>query len=265
MPVNVIVCVKQVVDPETPTSAFRIDSEGKRVVPAQGIPPVLNGFDENAVEAAIRIKESVGGTITVLSLGNSFAMDVIKKPLAMGSDELVLLQDDAFDGLGAFPTVASLAAGINKIGEYDLILCGRQASDYDQAHVPHGIAEMLGIPLISMAADVQVNDRTVRVERKLPDGYEVLEASLPVVVTVSNELAPIRFPALRGIMQASRKQPTIWSAAELGIEASSLEGGVSVQELFIPVSEGVCEFIEGEDEEDAGRKLALRLREAKII
>ena len=265
MPVNIIVCVKQVMDPETPTSAFRIDSAAKRVVPAQGIPPVVNGFDENAIEAALRIKENVGGTITVLSMGNSFVMDVIKKPLAMGSDELVLLQDEAFEGLGAFPTVASLVAGIKKIGEYDLILCGRQASDYDQAHVPHGIAEMLGLALISMAADVQVRDGTVRVERKLPDGYEVLEASLPAVVSVSNELSPVRFPALRGIMQAARKQPTVWSAADAGIESSTLQGGVVVQDLFIPVSDQVCEYIEGEDEEDAGRKLALRLREAKII
>ena len=265
MPVNIIVCVKQVMDPETPMSAFRIDAEAKQVVPLQGIPPVVNGFDENAMEAALRIKESAGGKVTVVSVGSAFVMEVIKKPLSMGADDLVLLQDNAFHELDAFSTVRSLVAGIKKVGEYDLILCGRQASDYDQAHVPHGIAEMLGMPIISMAAGVQVSDSTVRVERKLSDGYEVLEASLPAVVTVSNELTPIRYPTLRGIMQASRKQPTVWTAADVGLDSSALQGGLELQDLFIPVSEKVCEFIEGEDEEDAGRKLALRLREAKLI
>ncbi|MSQ41132.1 MAG: electron transfer flavoprotein beta subunit/FixA family protein [Dehalococcoidia bacterium] len=266
MPINIIVCAKQVMDPETPVSAFKVDREAKRVVPATGIPPVVNGFDENAVEAALRLKEKAGGgKITILSLGKSFVNDVIKKPLAMGGDELVLLQEDAFEGLDAFTTVQALVAAIKKIGQYDLILCGRQASDYDQAHVPHGIGEMLGLPVISMAANLEVKDGAIHVERKLPDGYEVLEAPMPAVVSVSNELTPVRLPNLRGIMAASRKQPTVWKAADVGLEASALRSGLELLDLFIPVSEKVCEFIDGENDEDKGRKLALRLREAKLI
>ncbi len=265
MPVNIIVCVKQVIDPETPMSAFKVDREARRVVPAAGVPPVVNGFDENAMEAALRLKEKAGGgKITVLSLGKAFVMDVAKKPIAMGGDDLVLLQDDAFDSLDAFATVKALAAAIKKVGPFDLILCGRQASDFDQAHVAHGIAQALGLPMISMAADVQIEDGKVRVERKLPDGYEVLEAPLPAVVSVSNELTPVRFPNLRGIMAASRKQAQVWKAADLGLDISSLRG-LELRDLFIPVSEKVCEIITGENEEDAGRKLALRLREAKLI
>jgi len=266
VPINIIVCAKQVIDPETPVSAFKVDREAKRVVPAAGVPPVVNGFDENAMEAALRLKEKAGGgKITVLSVGKSFVNDVIKKPLAMGGDDLILVQEDAFEGLDAFATVKALAAAIKKIGQYDLVLCGRQASDYDQAHVAHGIAEMLGLPLISMAANVEVKDGAIHVERKLSDGFEVLAAPMPAVVTVSNELAPVRLPNLRGIMGAARKQPTVWKAADIGLDASALRSGLELLDLFIPVSEKVCEFIEGEDDEDKGRKLALRLREAKLI
>ena len=129
MSINVIVCVKQVMDPEMPSSAFRIDPDARRVIPAPGIPPVVNGFDENAVEAALRIKDSVETNITVLSLGDEFVMDVMKKPLSMGADELVLLQDDIFNtGADSFSTAYILSAAIKKLG-YDLIICGRQASD----------------------------------------------------------------------------------------------------------------------------------------
>ena len=113
MPVNIIVCVKQVIDPETPMSAFKVDREAKRVIPAAGVPPVVNGFDENAMEAALRLKEKAGGgKITVLSLGKTFVMDVAKKPIAMGGDDLILMQDDAFDRLDAFATVKALAAAM---------------------------------------------------------------------------------------------------------------------------------------------------------
>ena len=265
MPVNIIVCAKQVMDPETPASAFRVDPETNRVVPAPGIPPVVNGFDENAVEAALRIKESGDANISVLSLGNNFVMDVMKKPLSMGADQLYLLQDDAMDGLDAFGTAYALSEAIKKIGEYDLILCGRQASDWDNAHVPMGIAEMLGIPCITLAQKVEVKDGSLVVERSLSDGYQVIEAQLPAVVTVSNELGEPRYPTLRGIMQASRKTPTVWSADEVGLDESSLAPKLKITELFIPVSDKQCEFIEGEDDADAGRNLALRLREEKLI
>jgi electron transfer flavoprotein beta subunit len=169
------------------------------------------------------------------------------------------------ENLDAFATVAVLTEAIKKIGEYDLILCGRQASDWDQAHVPLGLAEMLGLPVISVAQKVEVVDTGIVVERSLTDGHEVVEAPLPALVTVSNELGEPRYPTLRGIMAASRKTPTVWTAADLGLSAESLAPKLELQELFIPVSDAQCEFIEGEDEADAGRKLALRLREARLI
>ena len=176
MPVEMIVCATQVLDPETPASAFRIDSEARRAVAPPNIPPVLNGFDENAVEAALRIKDEVGGNVTVLSLGDRFAMDVMKKPLSMGADELVLVQDDALADLDAYATAYALSEAIKRIGQYDLVLCGRQASDWDGAQVPQGVAEMLDLPCVTVAKRVDVVGSGLVVQRALPDGYEVVEA-----------------------------------------------------------------------------------------
>ena len=265
MPVNIIVCAKQVVDPETLASAFKIDSQAKCVVPAAGVPPVINGFDENAVEAALRIKDSAGADVTVLSTGSDFALDVMKKPLSMGADRLVLVQDELLADLDASATAYVLAEAIAKLGEFDLIICGRQASDWDNASVPLALAEALGLPCLTVARKVDVADGGVAVERVIEGGYEVLEAALPAVVTVTNELGEPRYPTLRGIMAASRKTPTVWSSYDLDLDPAALAPKLQLLDLYVPVSQRQCEFIEGDDEADAGRKLALRLREEQFI
>ena len=265
MALKIIVCAKQVVDPETPASAFKIDPVTKRVIPAPGVPPVVNGFDENAVEAALRLKDSVGAEITVLSLGSKFVMDVMKKPLAMGADRLVLVEEETLGELPAFATAYVLSQAIENLGEFDLVLCGRQASDWDEARVPLGIAEMMGLPCLTMAQKVEVADNKVVVECARDDAYHVVEASLPAVVTVSNQLGEPRYPTLRGIMNASRKTPTVWSVSDLNLDPAKLVPRLIMTDLFVPTADSKCEFIEGEDEADAGRKLAVRLREEKLI
>ncbi len=266
MPLRIAVLAKQVIDPEMPMAAFRIDSEAKKVVTPPNIPPVVNGFDENAVEAALQIKDSQEASITVISSGTSFALDVMKKPLSMGADELILLQDDAFENtIDSFFTARLLSEAIKKLEGFDLIICGRQASDWDNAQVPLGVAEILGISCIALCRKVEVKDGTVVAECTTPDGYEIIEAPLPALVTVSNELGQPRYPTLRGIMAATRKRPTIWDAAELGIDSAQLEPRVTLRELFVPQSSQECEFLEGENAADAGRQLALKLREDKLI
>jgi electron transfer flavoprotein beta subunit len=266
---KIIVFAKQVMDPETPQASFRINEATNTVEPVQGIAPVVNGFDENAVEAALKVREKVGdATITVITLGKDLVMDVIKKPLSMGANELILLQDDAFDGSDANSTAYALAQAAKKVGEFDLIICGRQASDTDRSQVGVGVAEFLGIPAITIGKSVDVQDGTVVVERVRTDGSEVVEAPLPALVTVSNELGEPRYPTLRGIMQAGRKTPTVWTAADIDADPSLLGAAgsrVTMTKLFIPKVEKVCEFVEGENGADAGRKLALKLREAKLI
>ncbi len=267
MTVRIAVCVKQVPDPDTPASAFRVDEAAKRVVPPQGTPPVVNGFDLNAAEAALRVKESSEAEVevTILSAGGAFVMDVIKKPLSMGADELVLVEDESLADMDAVASARVLVAALKARGPFDLVLCGRQASDWDQSYVPMGIAEMLDLPCLSLARRVDLADGTVRVERALTDGYQVVEATLPAVVTVSNELGEPRYPTLRGIMAATRKAPVKLPLSELGIGPAELASSLSLARLFVPDRQLECEIIEGEDDEDAGRRLALRLREEALI
>ena len=266
MPLNIFVLAKQVIDPEMPTSAFRVDRESRQVVTPPNIPPVVNGFDENAVEAALQIKDSQEAAITVISMGKSFSLDVMKKPLSMGADELVLLQDEAFENvIDSFFTAYALAVAIKKLGQFDLIICGRQASDWDNAQAPLGVAELLGISCVTLGKKVEVGDGKVIVERIVPEGTEIIEAPLPALVTVSNELGQPRYPTLRGIMGATRKKPTVWSVQDLGIDLSQIKPQLNLVDLYVPTVEKSCEFVEGENEEEAGRNLALKLREAKLI
>lgn len=269
MPFRIVVCVKQVPDPDAPASTFRVDEAARRVIPPAGIPPVVNGFDLHASEAALRIKDAHAGAaeITILSAGPAFVMEVIKKPLSMGADVLTLVDDPALVDLDATATVKVLAAAIRKAGPFDLVLCGRQASDWDNAHVPLGLAETLGLPCITLARriDIPKEGGAARIERSLTDGYQVVEAPLPAVVTVSNELGEPRYPTLRGIMAATRKQPNRLKLADIGLEAASLAPAMDLERLFVPERHREVELVEGEDEADSGRRLALRLREAKLI
>ncbi len=265
---NMIVCVKQVIDPEAPPASFKIDPSSNTVVPPSGIPPVISLFDENAVEAALRIKDAQGGKITIISLGINLLRDVIKKPLSMGADELILLEDEAFVEGDSWSTAHTLAMAIKKIGEYDLIFCGRQAADWDAGQVGSGIAEILGLPSITLAKKIDVTDGKARVERVTAEGYEVVEVSLPALITVSNELGEARYPTIRGIMAAKKKEPVIWKLADIGVEPSQVGAAgrrTKLLKLFQPVREGKCEIIEEESPEEAAVSLALKLREVKIL
>ena len=258
---NIIVCVKQVIDPETPAAAFKIDPEAKRAVAPKDKPLVISPFDENAVEAALRVKDAHGGKITVLSMGGGSAKEVIKHSLAMGGDEGVLLTDPSFDDSDSFATAATLAEAIKKIGEYDLIFCGRQEADWDGGQVGSGIAELLGIPSVTPIKKIDIKDGKAVVERVVADGYEVVEVSLPALFTVSSQLGEPRYATLKGIMAAAKKQVTNWNAQDVGAAPAKSK----MLKLFIPVHEAKCEFIEGKTPEEAGAALASRLREAKLI
>jgi electron transfer flavoprotein beta subunit len=269
MPLNMIVCVKQVPDPETPPSSFRVDEGTKKVVPAAGVQPVISQFDAIAVEAALRIRDAAGeGKITVVSMGPASARDVIKHGLAMGADEGVLLSDPAFDDGDSYTTALVLTTTIKKLGDFDVILCGRQAVDWDMGVTGSAMAEMLGLPTATLAKDVQQKDGKLVVERVLADGTETLEVPIPCLVTVSNEMGEPRYPKLQQIMAAARKQVTVWAASDLGLDASQVgKQGVrlNLERLFIPVVEGKCEFIEGETPEETANALAQKLREAKLV
>jgi len=265
---NMIVCVKQVIDPEAPPASFKIDPAKNEGVLPPSVSPVIDPYAEYAVEAALRIKDAQGGKITVLCLGTNLLRDVIKKPLSMGADELILLEDEAFGGGDSWSTAYALAMAIKKIGDYDLIFCGRQASDWDAGQVGSGIAEILGLPSVTLAKKIEAADGKTRVERITDDGYEVVEVSLPALVTVSNELGEPRYPTIKGIMAAKKKEPISWKPADIGLESAQVGAAgrrTRLFKLFQPVHEGECEIIEGENPEEAGVNLAAKLREAKVL
>ena len=154
------------------------------------------------------------------------------------------------------------------MGEYDIIFCGRQSSDWDAGQVGLGVAEILGLPAVTLARKVEISDGKARIERVIPDGYEVVEVKLPAVVTVTSELGALRYAALKGIMAAAKKQPTIWKPADIGLEPSQVGAAgrrSKLDKLFQPVKEGKCEMVEGETGAEAGAALATRLREAKLL
>jgi electron transfer flavoprotein beta subunit len=186
----------------------------------------------------------------------------------MGADELILLEDDLFAGGDSWSTAYALAAGIRKIGKYDLILCGRQAADWNAGQTGSGIAEFLGLPSITVARKIDILDGKARVERVTSTGYETVEVTLPAVVTVSNEIGQARYPAIQNIRIANKIQPVIWKPTDLDIEPSNVGGKgrrLKLTRLFQPVVEGKCEIMEGETVQEMAENLALTLRRAKIV
>ena len=265
---NIVVCVKQVSDPEAPPASFKVDAANNSMVAAAGVNQVISPFDEQAIEAALRLKEAKGGKITAISLGVNLLRDVVKKPLSMGADDLVLLEDESFTKGDSWTTANALAAAIKKLGAVDVVICGRQAADTDAGQVGPGIAEFLGWPSVTVAKKIEAMDGKLKVERVAADGFEVVETALPALITVSNELGEPRYPTIKGIMAAKKKEPIIWKPADLGLTADKLSTAgkhTKIVKLFQPVKEAKCEIIGGETPEEAGTKLALKLREAKIL
>lgn len=264
-----VVCAKQIPDPETPPAAFRVDESKNEVIPAQGIAPVLSQFDAIAAEAALRIKESGQDVkITVISMGKESAAAAIKQVLAMGADEGLLLDDDAFQGGDWDTTVRVLSAAIQKLGDVDAVFCGRQAADWDMGQTGVGIAETLGLPAAIIARDVKVEDGKMVVSRVLPDGFQTVKVPLPAVVTVSNELGEPRYPKLQQIMQAAKKTVTKWSAADLGVDAGSVGAGAAklkLERLFIPQAGGNVQFIEGDTPQEMAANLVKALQADKVL
>jgi electron transfer flavoprotein beta subunit len=266
---HIVVLVKQVPDPEAAFSMLKVDEQLKAVIPPPGMPLVMSPFDEQAMEAALRVREASGDAkITVISAGPESARNVLKHALAMGADEALLINDPMLADAGAEVTAAVLATTIRSLGRIDLILTGRQAADWDAGIVGCGVGELLELPVVTFARKVEVSGRTARIERVLADGFETLQADLPVLVTVSNELGEARKPSLRETMRAARKPLAAKNTETLGIvadELAQLRGRRTRERLYVPQKDGVCELVAGADELEQAAALAVRLREARLI
>ncbi len=264
---KILVCIKQVPDPEGPQDCFVINPETLRVEP-KGIPPVLSLFDENALEAALRVKDNNKDVnITVISIGKRISNAVLQKALAVGADDLVKVEDEIFEsgGLDSHATAVALVATIKKIGDYDLIIVGRQAADWNAGQVGIGMAELLGLPAITLAGKVEIDDGHVIVERLLPNGYEVVKGSLPAVVIASNEVGELRYPTMKQRKEAKKKPVEAWDAEDIGLKDLP-RNKVVLKRLFVPeMRQGQCILIEGSTPVEAGKSLAQRLKNDGIV
>lgn len=242
---RIVVCIKQVSDPEGPDSAFEIDSAAK-LVTAVGIPPVINPFDERALEAALQLKDKFGARVTAMNIvDGKLAMPVLKKALAVGADELILLKDERFVSLDSLSAAYVLAGAIKRIGGCSIVLVGRQAADWGFGQVGPILAEVLEIPSISVAQRIAVEDGTVVVERLKRMGYEVLRSPVPVLIAMDGDVE-LRLPSLKDIRNANAKPVTTWSASDLGLDAARL-GTRRVWQLSKPPSrKRQCFIADGE-------------------
>jgi len=265
---NIIVCIKQVLDPQTPPAKFAIDKGKKEVIPPEGIPPVINPYDAQALELALRLKEKNGGKITALTAGAKLNDSIIKFALSMGSDEGFLISDAAFEGSDSFGIAYILTKAIQKIGTFDLILCGRQAADWDEGIVGSLIAENLKLPLITLAKAIEVNGSELKVSRIILSGSQIFKAAMPALVTVSNEVGQPRLPTGWGIISAARKQVPVWQAQDIGADSSFVGPAAAkrkINDLYLPERSRNCEMVTGQTVEEAAIKLAERLRQSMAI
>jgi electron transfer flavoprotein beta subunit len=259
--VKIAVCITQV--PEA-GAAKRIDPQTKRL--DRGGEAGLNAFDANAVEEALRIKESTGeGEIVLVSMGPARALEAMRKALAMGADRALLVSDDAAEGSDLVATSAVLAAVLER-EQPDLVLFGQQASDSDGAVLWSAVAERLQRPVVSQAAELEVDGGKVRVKRQTEFGYDRIEAPLPAVVAVSDAINEPRYPSLKGIMGAKSKPQETLSLTDLGVDAERVgEAGscTEVYELQPPPSRG--ESMRIEDDGSAAQKIVDYLSERKLV
>lgn len=267
---DAIVCVKQIPDPEAPAAAFKVDEAKMAVVEAPGIQPVINPFDAQAVEAALQLRDADNGegTIRVISLGADKARDAIKHGLAMGADEGYHLNDPAFQDGDAWTIALALAKAIEKLGVPDVLLFGRQAADWDQGTVGSIVAELLDLPSATVLRRIEKDGDEIKVSRVVADGFETISLPRPCVLTISNEFGDPRYPQLKQIMQAAKKQVTVWGPGDLGLDAEQVGAAgrrVQMHRLYQPDATVETEFIEGDTPEEKAAKLVQRLREEKII
>ncbi len=260
---NIVVLVKQV--PEI--ALIKVDEAANKVVLPAG-PGIVNPLDEYAVEEALRIKEKLGGKVAVLSVGGDKTESALRNCMALGVDEAYLLIDDAFEGSDQQAVGRILAAGLTKMGDYDLVLAGKQAADSDSSQVPGAVAAVLDVPQAMCVKKFEaVEDGQVTALRATEEGYDVVDLPLPAVVSVVKEINEPRLPSLKGKMAAKKKPITKWSAADLGVDSSQVgaNSGTKLEKVSPPEARTRGEVIEGETPEEVADKLFDKLRENQIL
>jgi len=245
---EIIVCVKQVPD----TKDVRLDPKTNTLA-REGVEAIMNPFDRHALEEAVCLKEKMGGTVTVLSMGPPQAEEVLREAISCGADRAVLVSDRAFAGADTWATSYTLSKAITALGSFDLILCGKQAIDGDTAQVGPGLAARMEYPYVTCVQKTrEVSDDALVVERMMDDGYDLVRLPLPALLTVVKDINQPRVPSLKGKMKAKKAEIVTLSAADIGAEAQSigLAGSpTQVVRVFSPEPRGERQIFSGDVEE----------------
>lgn len=260
---KILVCMKQILDPEIPTRDFRIDPQ-RREAERGSANLVANIFCENALETALQFRDRVGETkITILSYGPASAEESLRKALAMKADAATLVVNDGNPNPDPLTVARVLAAGARKLGNFDLIMVGREAGDWGAGQTGGLLAEELGVPCVSLVDSIEPSGNKLRLRRQTDWGFEILESELPLVVTITNQEHNVpRIPKVRDVMMSYRQPLTKWTVDDLGIDAAAARAGntyYEVVELCIPQKDTKCEFVTGETMEEQVESFAGRL------
>lgn len=255
---NIIACIKQVPDTE---AQIRVKADGSGIDEA-GIKWVMNAYDEYGVEEALRLKEKSGGEVTVVSLGPARVMETLRTALAMGADKGIHISDPALEGADAYVTASALAAAIKQT-PYDIIFCGQRAIDDDAGQVGSILAELLGIPQITVVTKLDVDGAVAKAIRPIEGAQLLIQAALPCLITTQKGLNEPRYASLPGIMKAKKKPVDVKDAASLGV---ALDKKLHVLRFVPPPARAAGKIIGGDDPAAKAASLAKLLREeAKVI
>lgn len=252
---HIVVCIKQVPDPQAPEGTFYVDeaaNEPRWSPPAEA---VISTFDLHALEAAARLRDETGARVTVLSLGPPEVEPLLRRALAGGADDALRVEAEAGDDHDRLATAGALAAAVRHLGEADLVICGRLAADWDMGHVPMMLAELLGFAAATPVVGIEAHDGYLTVERLTDDGREVAEVPLPCLLAVSNELNEPRYPTLRSVLDAQRKAVTVLGAGDLGLPPAS-GGRVRLHRLLGRDLTRECNILAAETPEEGAAQLA---------
>jgi electron transfer flavoprotein beta subunit len=260
---DIIVLIKQVPD----TTEVKIDKK-KGTMIREGVPTIINPDDTHAIEEALRLRDKLGGKVTVLTMGPPQAIEALQEASAMGTDENILLTDKAFAGADTWATSYTLAAAIKKIGKFDLIICGRQAIDGDTAQIGPQVAEHLDLPQITYVKDIEIEGTALRVEKVMENGIQKIETSLPALVTVIKDLNKPRYPTVGGVVEACRERDyTIWGADDIDADPNELglQGSpTQVRKVFSPEPHAEGIILQGSVEEMV-KELVTKLKEDSVL
>ncbi|MFC1944033.1 electron transfer flavoprotein subunit beta/FixA family protein [Chloroflexota bacterium] len=247
---NIVVCIKQVPG----TTEVKIDPQTNTLV-REGVESIVNPFDTYALEEGIRLKERFGGKVSVISMGPPQAEVSLREAISLGADEAILISDRAFAGSDTLATSYVLSRAVEKIGDCDLVICGRQSIDGDTGQVGPGLAQRLGVPFVSYVSNVEeVGEGHMRVRRMIEEGHEVIGSPLPAVISVTKEINVPRLPSLRGMTRAKSTQVAVWSAEDINAETDMVGVAGSptrVIKIFFPQRERKSEMLQGSPEEQA--------------